>query len=207
MSSQSEGEQPGQVPDPLDQFDAFRARRADDRAQQQTQSAYAFPPEYAADPPERLAPAPAATSGRTRGSSGRLRSIAFFGGAVVLAVAVGFGAYAAVGSSGPAANVTTSGGAPTPGAVVTAAATATTAAKRGRAVDVRVVVESVGTDSFTGHIVATGEQVTVRLDATTRFGTAAHPFSRGQLIVGETVLVRGRRSATDTLTATIVLGE
>lgn len=203
MSSQSEGEQPDQAPDPLEQFDAFRARQADDRAQQQTQGSYSFPPEYAADPPGQSGPAPAAPGGRVRGSGGRLRSIVILGGAVVLAVAVGFGAYAAVGSSGPAANVTTSGGGtPTPGA----AATATSAAKHGRAVDVRVVIESIGTDSFTGHLVATGEEVTVQLDGTTRFGTAAHPFSRGQLSVGETVLVRGRRSAADTLSATVVVG-
>lgn len=208
MSSQSEGEQPDQAPAPLEQFDAFRARQADDRAQQQTQGSYSFPPEYAADPPGQLGSAPAPPGGRVRGSAGRppggrLRSIVILGGAVVLAVAVGFGAYAAVGSSGPAANVTTSGGGtPTPGA----AATATSAAKHGRAVDVRVVIESIGTDSFTGHLVATGEEVTVQLDGTTRFGTAAHPFSRGQLSVGETVLVRGRRSAADTLSATVVVG-
>ena len=36
--------------EPTVQFDAFRARRADERAQQETQSGYVFPEEYAADP-------------------------------------------------------------------------------------------------------------------------------------------------------------
>ncbi|WP_034269641.1 hypothetical protein [Actinospica robiniae] len=208
MSSQNEGEQPDPAPEPWGAFDAFRARRADDRAQQETQGAYSFPPEYAADPPSPTASgpvdpsAPAVPGGRGNGSGGRLRSIAVLAGAAALAVAVGFGAYEAVGSSGPAANTTTSGAAPTPGAV----ATATAAAKLGRAVDVRVVIESIGSGSFTGHLLATGEHVTVQLGATTRFGALAHPFSREQLKVGETVLVRGRRSAADVLAATVVLG-
>ena len=203
MSSQSEGEQPDQVPDPLSGFDAFRARQADDRAQQRTQGAYSFPPEYAADPPAYLPPAPAAPAAPIgRGRGGRLRSVVVFGGAAVLAVAVGFAGYEAVGSSGPAASTATGGAAPTPDAV----ATATAAAKHGRTVDVRVVIESIGADSFTGHLVATGEHVTVQLDPTTRFGAAVHPFSREQLQVGETVLVRGRRSAADVLAATVVLG-
>jgi hypothetical protein len=210
VSSQSEGEQPDPAPEPWGGFDAFRARRADDRAQQETQGAYSFPSEYAADPPAPTAPATAAATapaaavpgGRRNGNGGRLRSVAVFGGAAVLAVAVGFGGYEAVGSSGPAASTATGGAAPTPDA----AATATAAAKHGRAVDVRVVIESIGADSFTGHLVATGEHVTVQLDPTTRFGAAVHPFSREQLKVGETVLVRGRRSAADVLAATVVLG-
>jgi hypothetical protein len=200
VSSQNEGEQPSRDPDSLGSFDAFRARQADDRAQQQTQGPYAFPPEYAVDPPEHLPPAQAPREGGGR----RLRSIAVFAGAVVLAVAVGFGAYEAVGSSGPAANVTTGAGASTPQAAATG--TATPAGKRGRAVDVLVVIESIGADSFTGHIVSTGEHVTVQLGASTRFGTVARPFSRDQLSVGETVGVRGRRSAADTLAATVVVG-
>jgi len=204
VSSQNEGEQPDQVPESWGGFDAFRARRADDRAQQQTQGSYAFPPEYAADPPSHLPPNPSpnpAPNGGTDRGGRRWRSVAVFAGVVALAVAVGFGAYEAVGSSGPAANVATGSDSPAP----TVAASATSAAKLGRAVDVRVVVESIGTDSFTGHLVASGDEVTVRLDATTHFGTVARPLSRDELSVGETVLVRGRRSAPDTLTATIVL--
>jgi hypothetical protein len=48
--------------------------------------------------------------------------------------------------------------------------------------------------------------VTVQTDAKTRFGTPAHPFNRSLLRVGETVLVRGRRSAADAITAAVVVG-
>ena len=68
------------------------------------------------------------------------------------------------------------------------------------------MIESIGTGSFTGHLVATGQPVTVEFDASTHFGTTAHPFGRGQLGIGETVVVRGRRTAADVLTATIVVG-
>jgi hypothetical protein len=208
VSSQNEGEQPDYAgADPLSQFDAFRARQADDRAQQETQSAYSFPPEYAADPAALAPPEPPAGYGRGPGTTkgaGRLRSVAIFGAAVALAAGIGIGAYAAFGSSGPAAS-TASGGtpSPTPAAVTP---TATPAAKHGRTVTVRVVIESIGPDSFTGRLVATGQPVTVRLEGSTRFGTAAHPFSRAGLSVGETVLVRGRRTADATLAATLVDG-
>lgn len=251
MSSQNEGEQPDSGADPLSQFDAFRARRADDRAQQETQSAYSFPPEYAARPaegfpPEYAAdpdapgtggisgpgaadpdrkPGPDALAGTVsaagpgfapRRGGGRLRSIAIFAGVVVLAGAVGFGAYAVVDSSGSGSGSTAAGSPATTQAPATPTAAATSGTggadtgkgegKHGKPLNVRVVIASVGPDSFTGTLVATGQQVTVRFDADTRFGTAAHPFSRGQLNAGETVLVRGRRSAAGTLTAEFVAG-
>ncbi|MBR7836510.1 hypothetical protein KDL01_24745 [Actinospica durhamensis] len=232
MSSRNEGEEPEYAADPTRQFDAFRARQADDRAQQETQSPYVFPDEYAADPaavfPEGAVypdesfgpgtpefggqPDPGAGGGSAGGArwgggpggGGRLRSVAIFAGVAVLAIGVGFGAYEAFGSSGSTANVT-AGSTATPAAPAATPSVAN-ATKHGRVVEVRVVIESIGTDSITGHLVATGEPVTVEFDASTHFGTTAHPFSSGQLSIGETVVVRGRRTAADILTATIVVG-
>jgi hypothetical protein len=214
VSSQNEGEQPDHPADPSRQFDAFRARQADDRAQQETQGAYSFPPEYAADPAavfpsEPGSPAPASARAGTGWGArrwgagrpgGRLRSAAIFAGVLVLACAVGFGAYEAVGSSGSPASAVSAGGTPAP------TPTATGAAKRARTVTVRVVIESIGTDSFTGKLVSTGQEVTVHWGQATRFGIAARPFNRNDLVVGETVVVRGKRTGTAALEATLVLG-
>jgi hypothetical protein len=118
---------------------------------------------------------------------------------VLLACGAGFGAYEAFGSSAPASSVS-AGGDPTPTPTSTAAAT------KARVVTVRVVIDGIGADGFTGRLVSTGQEVTVRLDGSTRYGTTAHPYSQAQLAVGETVVVRARRTGTDTLTATLVVG-
>ena len=223
MSSRNEGEQPEYAADPSSQFDAFRARQADDRAQQETQGAYVFPPEYAADPAA-LFPDEAGGPGRVPGrepsagfgarwaragsEAGRLRSVGILAGAAVLAVGIGFGVYEAFGSAGPSAGAGAGAASTATAAPAVPAATGSGAAatRVGRVVEVRVVIEAIGADSFTGHLLATGQQVTVRIDGDTRFGTTAHPFRQGQLTVGETVLVRARRTAADVLTATLVVG-
>lgn len=214
MSSENEGGQPpyGDLgAEPTAQFDAFRARRADELEQQageETQTAYVFPAEYAADPGAALPPPPAPgpftplgteSGGRREGAGNRWRSLAIFGGAVVVAAALGLGAWAAFGSSGPSASASSSGATP--------AGTATTgkdAGKHTKALTFRVTIESVGADSFTGKALADGKTVTVTLTDKTHFGTKAHPFSRSSLTPGETVIVRGKRTGTDTITATVV---
>src|SRR6266568_8681684 len=91
--------------DPTGQFDAFRARQAEERAQQETQGAYVFPQEYAAQPEAVLyptqPPAPPAN---------RMRSALIFVGAVLVAGVLGLGAWLAFGSSStPAASASSPG--------------------------------------------------------------------------------------------------
>jgi hypothetical protein len=176
--------------DPTGQFDAFRARQADERAQQETQGAYAFPQEYAAQPEAVFSPmqppAPPAN---------RMRSALIFTGAVLVAGVLGLGVWLAFGSSSaPAASASTP---------VTSASSSPTSSAR-HALAFRVTIVSVGTDSFTGTVLATGQPVTVALTAKTRYGTKARPFSKSDLHAGELVAVRGRRTGTDTITASEV---
>jgi hypothetical protein len=208
---QSSYEEPGT--EPIGQFDAFRARQAEERGQQETQTNYTFPPEYAADPnalrpPTEPLPLPfaapyvAAPGGRL-GTGRKWRSAAIFGGAAVLACAVGFGAWAAFGSSGPASSNTSADGT----ATAKATATGTATGKKAKALSFRVAIRSVGADSFSGTVPATGETVTIALTENTQYGTKAHPFSQDELTAGEIVLVHGRRSGTDTVTATVVAAD
>jgi hypothetical protein len=179
--------------DPTGQFDAFRARQADERAQQETQSArsaYVFPQEYAAQPEAVFyptqPPAPPAN---------RMRSALIFVGAVLVAGVLGLGAWLALGSSS-----TPTASASSPG--TSASPSPTSSAKH--ALTFRVTIVSVGTDSFTGTVLATGQPVTVTLTAKTRYGTKARPFSKTDLHAGELVAVRGKRTGTDTVTASEV---
>jgi hypothetical protein len=177
--------------DPTGQFDAFRARQAEERSQQETQGAYVFPQEYAAQPAE---PVFYPTQPQAAPAN-RMRSILIFAGAILVAVVLGLGAWLAFGSSStPAASAasTSTSASPSP----------TTSAKK--ALAFRVTIASIGTDSFTGKILATGQDVTVTLTAKTRYGTKARPFSKTDLQVGELVAVRGKRTGTDTITATEV---
>ena len=192
-------ENEGEGTDPAGQFDAFRARRADERAQQESQAAYVFPPEYAAEPDAFLGQTqtqPVAPPYERPG--GRLRSMLIFAGAVLVASVLGVGAWLALGSSGPAADAASTGVSAAP---ATPAVTTVTA-KRG--LTFRVTITSVGADSFSGTVLANGDPVTIALTADTRFGTKARPLSRSDLRVGETVIVRGQRTGTDTVTATAV---
>jgi len=212
MSMENEGADPTDPTDPTGLFDAFRARQADDREQQETQAGYGypapepqagytFPPEYtqhAADPDAAYVP-PLPSEPPTGGGIGdRLRSMVIFAAALLVAGALGLGAWLAFDSSSPSANTASTGtaGIPTPAATGTGTAA--------RALTFRVTIASVGAASFTGTALANGEPVTVTLTAKTRFGTKAHAFTRGDLTVGETVIVRGRRTGTDTITATEV---
>lgn len=229
-----EGRQ-GSGAEPTVQFDLYRARRADEQAQQETQTAYTFPPEYAADPgtvspdlprnapPYPPAPASARLSGYAapgyaapgyasenaapgyaappgRSGAPRWRSAAIFGGAVVLAAALGFGIWAAVGSSGSSAAGAAAGSSAGP----TATGRAGKSGAHAKAQTFRVTIESVGADSFTGRLVADGKTVTIALTGKTRYGTKTHPFDRSGLTVGRTVIVHGRRTGADRVTATVV---
>lgn len=215
MSEENEGGATGNESEPTAQFDAFRARQEDDREQQgeQTQTGYGFPAEYNAEPTASFPPvagneayeqpfavgggygeAPTGPIQSVMGGGGnRKRSIAIMAGAVVLACGVGFGIYAAVGSSGSSSN--TASASATPSA-------SSTAGKHGKDnLTFRVVVVAVGAQSFTGTMIADGKSVTVEFSVKTHFGTKAHPFSKDQLEPGEHVEVRGRRTATGTVDA------
>ena len=221
MSTENQGEVPDGEEEywtePTAQFDAFRARRDDDRTQQETQSAYVFPEEYAADPnavfPPQQPPIPPYGDGYGPGPGGqdgggpgnprqKWRSVAIFGGAVLVAAALGLGVWAAFDSGGSS----TTGSASAAGATATSTATSTaTAGKHAKnELTFRVTIAAVGADSFTGTVLANGDTVTVVLNSKTHFGTKAHPFERAELSVGETVIVRGHRTGTDKVTATTV---
>ena len=191
--------------DPVGQFDAFRARQADEFAQQQqeTQTSYTFPPEYAASPepaPPYAPPLPVAAPPGGAGRGRRTRSALIFGGAVLVACVLGLGAWLAFGSSSSSADTASTGAAPVAGASATGTAKATDK----RALTFRVTIVSVASASFTGTVAANGESVTVTLDSKTRYGTKEHAFAQNDLTVGETVIVRGRRTGTDAITATEV---
>ena len=190
--------------DPTAQFDAFRARQAQERAQQQqeTQASYTFPPEYAVSPdPVYVPTTPAAPPPGNAGRGRQTRSLLIFGGAVLVACVLGLGAWLAFSSSSSTTNAASTG----PAGTTTAAPTGTAsgAAKRA-ALTFRVTIASVGSESFTGKVPADGDSVTVTITSSTRFGTKAHAFTQSDLAVGQTVIVRGKRTGTDTITATEV---
>ena len=211
--------------DPTAQFDAFRARQAEEREQQEIQNSYThpterpdggyghpeqelrpvggytFPPEYAAEPDApRVRPMPAA--GPPGGANrDRWTPSVLVLGAVLLAVCVlALGAWLALGSSSSSANAASTG--PAGAGTASAARSGADAAKR--ALTFRVTIASVGSDSFTGKVLADGQSVTVTTTSATRYGTKARAFSRSDLTVGETVIVRGRRTGTAAITATEV---
>lgn len=194
------GADPGDPP--TAQFDAFRARHAEEHAQQEqaTQLSYTFPPEYAVSPapvpPQPLATMPPGRDGRDR----RTRSALIFGGAVLVACVLGLGVWLAFGSSDSSADTASTG--PVAAASGTPSAGGTGAAKR--ALTFRVTIASVSADSFTGKVVANGDSITVTITSDTRFGSQEHAFTQADLTVGETVIVRGKRTATDAVTATEV---
>jgi hypothetical protein len=76
-------------------------------------------------------------------------------------------------------------------------------AKTGKAATARLTVTEVGSDSFTGTT-ARGTTVVVHITAETRFGTAARPFTRAQLVPGADVVARMRKKADGTVVATVV---
>ena len=220
MSTNNEGQGPEhdsgsdsahgpQYADPTAQFDAFRARQAQEREQQrqETQTAYTFPPEYAADPDAVFVPPMPPLSGDgtangsgARGQAHKARSLLIFCGVVLVVCVMALGAWLAFDSSSPSTNTASANAPATAAAPPTGAAT--DPAKR--ALTFRVTIASLGSDSFTGTVPANGDSVTVTITSKTRFGTKTHAFSQSDLTVGETVIVRGRRTGTATITATEV---
>lgn len=231
--------------DPLGSFDAFRARRAEERAEnepfpeqyeaaeeheptqhepaqyeatqrfeplqpytaaQHDESAPYEPQQYDPqqyEPTQYAQPVPFTQSAADGGgrARGRLRSVAVLGGAAILVAGVVGGVYAATRSSdSPAAATSPSVAA---SATPSASAGALKGTKNGKALTARLTVTSVGSDSFTGTTAA-GRTVTVQVTQSTKFGTAARPFDRSQLVTGAVVDVRVRRESDGTLTATVI---
>jgi hypothetical protein len=200
-------------------FDAFRAWRAQEQAGNepsagmyepgyygagQYESAQYESGQYESEPTAMLPPgtgytqpAPATPDGG-RGR-GRLRSAAVLAGAVVLVGGVVFGAYEATQPSSGASAAAS----PTVTASPTPSGGASKGAKNGRAVLARLTVTTVDTDSFTAST-ATGRSVSVQIEPTTRFGTAARPFTRSQLVPGAIVYARLRHEADGSIMATVI---
>ncbi|HZP50521.1 hypothetical protein [Actinocrinis sp.] len=206
----------------VDPFDAFRARRAQERAEQEpfpeqlasesagpirpgaeTYGGAYFPPE----PPlpyqeyNQVVPPMPFDEAASRAPRRRLRSAIVFGGVAALVIGVGAGVWAVTGSSGgsPAAAAgTPSASAP--------ASPGPKAAKAGKAVNARLTVTSVGSDSFTATT-ARGETVVVHITSETRFGTAARPFTRAQLVPGAKVVARLRKDPDGAVAATVIASE
>lgn len=191
-------------------FDAFRARRAEEQAANEpfpeyyAAQEYSGPDEYGPgqyepDQYEQPVPeTPTVASGKRR----RLRSVAVLAGAAVLVAGVVGGVYATTRSSGaPVA---------APGTAVSASPSAGAAkgekdgkGGKGKAVTAELTVTSVSGDSFAATA-ADGRTVTVQLTASTKFGTAARPFTRSQLVTGAVVYARLRREADGTVAATVI---
>ena len=203
------------APEPLAAFEAFRPQAAKEDAPTEP-----FPAEYLSEPTAVLQttqgepagqysagdggyaapvpspqPAPAFAAPTSAGQRhGRKRSLLIFGGVAAVVVALGAGAYAVTQPSGggqTSASSPATSATPTPGAKGVKVATA------------RLKVTTVATDSFTATS-ANGTAVTVRILPTTRFGTAARPFSREQLVAGADVVARLRRQADGTVVATVI---
>lgn len=215
MSDTSENEEP------YDPFDAFRARRAQEQAENEPfpesypaaqyetpqfeapeyeSSAYE-PTQFVAEPTQYVQPLPVTQGQVAGGVRGRLRSVAVLAGAAVLVAGVVGGVYAATRSSGSPAAAAVPGASSTPTA--TPSAGATKGAKNGKAVTARLTVTSVGADSFDATA-ADGRTVSVHITSSTKFGTAARPFDRSQLVTGAVVFARLRREADGTVVATVI---
>lgn len=200
--TQSAPEPPGatEATSAVDPFDAFRARRAQERAEQEP-----FP-DLAAPTYEQytqVAAPVAFDESAERPPHRRLRSAIVFGGVVALATAIGAGVWAFTNSSGGASAAASAGTTPSSSAP---ASPGSEAAKAGKAVNARITVTTVGSDSFTGTT-ARGETVVVHITATTRFGTAARPFTRAQLVPGATIVTRLRKDADGSLVAAVIASE
>lgn len=165
--------------------------------------------QYESEPTTMLPPGPGyaqpmpAMPSDARGR-GRLRSAAALAGAVALVAGVVFGVYEATKPSGsasaagsPAVSASPDPSNPDP------SAGASKGAKNGKATLARLTVTSVGTDSFTATA-ADGGTVSVQIKPTTKFGTAARPFARSQLVPGAVVYARLRHEADGSVVATVI---
>lgn len=223
---QSGGQRPAQ--DEPGAFDAFRAWRATEQAGNEPPAA-AYEPgfpesgyyetsqyepvqygpgQYESEPTAMLPPGAGygqpvpAPPGDARGR-GRLRSTAALAGAVALVAGVVFGVYeATLPSSGQSAAGSPAVSA-SPNPSTGASAGASKGAKNGKATLARLTVTSVGAGSFTATA-ADGGTVSVQIKSTTKFGTAARPFTRSQLVPGAVVYARLRREADGTVVATVI---
>ncbi len=215
MSDHEERDPYGETQSAPDPFDAFRARREQERAEQEQfavlpesepdaqEYAAALPPLAPPPPPPaheqytQLAPPPFDETA-PRAPRRRLRSAIVFGGVAALVIGVGAGVWAATSSSGgsPAA---------APAGTPSASAPASPGAKatKGKAVTARLTVTSVGSDSFSATTVR-GETVVVHITSATRFGTAARPFTRAQLVPGAEIFARLRKETDGTVVATVI---
>jgi hypothetical protein len=130
------------------------------------------------------------------------RSVAVFGAVAVLAVGLGAGLYAAFRPSDHARDASS----PLTTASASASPSSKTAKGDGKAMTARLTVTAVTADSFTATATATarGQTVVVHLTPETRFGTAARPFTRSQLVDGAVVYARLRREADGTVVATVI---
>ena len=202
MPDYDEHEPDGEATGAIDPFDAFRARREQERAQQEPFTPLAPPPyeQYT-----QVVPPMPFDESATRTPRRPLRSAVVFGGAALLAVGIGAGVWAVTNSSG-GAPAAASAGTPSVSAPASPGSKAAKAGKAGKAVNARITVTSVGSDSFTGTT-AHGETVVVHIATTTRFGTAARPFTRAQLVPGAKVVARLRKDPDGTVTAAVIASE
>lgn len=150
-------------------------------------------------PPDMAYAQPVPTTPDGGRERGRLRSIAVLAGAAVLVAGVVFGVYEATkpssGQPAAASPAVTASRSPSAGA--------SKGAKNGRATLARLTVTSVGADSFTATT-ADGRTVSVQIKPTTKFGTAARPFARSQLVPGAVVYARLRHEADGSVVATVI---
>jgi hypothetical protein len=182
-----------------DQYAASNQYAASDQYAASNEYTAAYPPL----PPDYGYAGPGTTGDPGQGHGpgagrGRSRSVLLFGAVVVLAVGLGGGVYAATQSSSgtPAASPGTTAGA-------SASPSASKAAKGAKTETVRLTVTAVTGESFTGTTAA-GATVTAQIVAGTKFGTAARPFTRSQLVAGAVVFARLRRDADGTVVATVI---
>jgi hypothetical protein len=208
--------------DPLGSFEAFRARRAEEQTanepfpeQYVSEATAVLPPEaggaasqfgapqepYGAafPPPPGIAYPGAIPAGQGAGRGrGRLRSAVVLGSVAVLVVGLGVGVYAATQSSSsqPAAS-------PAVTSSATASAGPSKASKNGKAVTAMLTVTAVEANSFSATT-KNGATVSVHIATTTKFGTAARPFTRSQLVPGAVVYARLRHQTDGTVIATVI---
>jgi hypothetical protein len=208
--------------DPLGSFEAFRARRAEEQTANEP-----FPEQYVNEPTAVLPAESGGTAGQfsaaqepygamfppppaiaypgvipagqgAGGGRGRPRSAVVLASAAVLVVGLGVGVYAATQSSSslPAAS-------PAVTSSATASAAPSKAPNNGKAVTAMLTVTVVEANSFSATT-KNGATVSVDIATTTKFGTAARPFSRSQLVPGAVVYARLRHKADGTVIATVI---
>ena len=152
---------------------------------------FAYPPE-----PDPVAP-PLDRHSRTR-------SVAIIAAIVLLVCGIGAGAYAALNSSS-SDQPTVAATNPAAGTAAGTAAGGTKAARKARKLQTaKVTITSFNGQTLTGTT-ASGTAITVDITSATKYGTAAHPLTSGDLAVGDVVIVRGSRVSAGTYDATVIV--